>query len=85
MTPEEIKVLTKNYHIYKSAIHPDTQELIPIYMRLSGMVPINIPLVCAILFKTNQTPAFNATMQWLNQTYNALLNYGNRNASTPYT
>jgi len=28
---------------------------------------------------------FNAGMQWVNQTYNAGMNYGNRNASSTYT
>ena len=28
---------------------------------------------------------FNAVMQWANQTYNAGMNYGNRNASSTYT
>lgn len=37
------------------------------------------------MFTPNQTPAFNAFMQWVNQTYNAGMNYGNRNASSEYT
>ena len=36
------------------------------------------------LFVTNGSPLFTAFMQFLNQTYNAGLNYGNRNASSPY-
>lgn len=67
------------------AIHPDTGKLIPWYMRLSGFVVFNFPMVFVILFYRNQTPLFNAGMQWLNQTYNAGMNYGNRNASSPYT
>ena len=54
-------------------------------MRLSGFVVFNMPLVFAVLFVKNQTPLFNATMQWANQTYNAGMNYGNRNASSKYT
>ena len=37
------------------------------------------------MFWPNQTPLFNAGMQWVNQTYNAGMNYGNRNASSEYT
>lgn len=44
-----------------------------------------MPLVFAVLFVKNQTPLFNAGMQWANQTYNAGMNYGNRNASSNYT
>ena len=44
----------------------------------------NAPLVFFVMF-AKQTPAFNAFMQWANQTYNAGMNYGNRNASSPYT
>ena len=54
-------------------------------MRMSGFVVFNMPLVFAVLFTRNQTPMFNAGMQWLNQTYNAGMNYGNRNASSKYT
>ena len=54
-------------------------------MRLSGFVPFNFPIVFAVLFIRNQTPVFNAFMQVLNQTYNAGINYGNRNASSTYT
>lgn len=67
------------------AVHPDTNEIIPFYMRLSGFVVFNTPLVLITLFTRNQTPAFNAMMQWINQTYNAGMNYGNRNASSPLT
>jgi len=48
--------------IVRSAIHPDTKEIIPFYMRLSGFVIFNVPLVFSVLFVKNQTPVFNAAM-----------------------
>ena len=54
-------------------------------MRLSGFVWFNVPLLAVMLFSKTQSPLQNAFFQWLNQTYNAGMNYGNRNASTPYT
>ena len=66
MTPEEIDELKKADAIVGSAVHPDTNKVIPFYMRLSGFVVFNFPLVFAVLFTRNQTPMFNAGMQWLN-------------------
>jgi sideroflexin-5 len=54
-------------------------------MRLNGFVVFNCPILLICLFTRNQTPVFNAGMQWVNQTYNAGMNYGNRNASSTYT
>ena len=65
-TPEEIEAIKRNNAIVGSAIHPDTGALIPFYMRLSGFVVFNMPIVVTILFTRNQTPLFNAGMQWVN-------------------
>lgn len=62
MTKEEIERVRKNSAIVGGAIHPDTNEIIPFYMRLSGFVVFNFPLVFAVMFVRNQTPVFNATM-----------------------
>ena len=53
MTPEEIDRIRKNNFIAGSAVHPDTNEIIPFYMRLSGFVVFNFPLVFAVLFVRN--------------------------------
>ncbi len=82
---EDAKDISRADKIVGSAVHPDTGKIIPFYMRMSGFVIFNVPLVFAVLFTKNQTPAMNATFQWLNQTYNAGMNYGNRNASCQYT
>lgn len=66
LTPEEIVKIKQANAIAGSAIHPDTNKVIPFYMRLSGFVIFNFPIVFAVLFVRNQTPAFNATMQWVN-------------------
>lgn len=79
---EQITELKKADRIVGGAVHPDTNEIIPFYMRLSGFVAFNTPLVLLCLFTRNQTPLFNTGMQWVNQTYNAGMNYGNRNASS---
>ena len=85
LTPEEIVRVKENNAIVGSSVHPDTNEIMPHWQRLSGFVIFNFPIVFAVLFIPNQTPLFNAGMQWINQTYNAAMNYGNRNASSPYT
>ncbi|TNV86496.1 hypothetical protein FGO68_gene16303 [Halteria grandinella] len=82
---KEIEELVYADKVVGSSLHPDTGKIIPFYQRMSGFVIFNVPLVFAVLFTKNQTPAFNATFQGINQTYNASMNYGNRNATSPYT
>ena len=85
MTPEEIASLKRSNAIMKSAIHPDTGELIPFFMRQSSFICFNIPLVFTAIFKRNQTRLISSTILFLNQTNAASMNYGNRNASSSYT
>ena len=85
LKPEEIEELRKANLIVESAVHPDTGYVLQHHFRMSGFVYFNIPILFAMLFTPYQTPMFNATMQWVNQTYNSMLNYGNRNASSTYT
>jgi len=84
-TPEEISEIRLSSKIVSGSVHPDTDEIIPFFMRLNGFVVFNCPILLVTLFTRNQTPLFNAGCQWLNQTYNAGMNYGNRNASSTYT
>ena len=65
MKPEEIEKLKLASRIAGGAVHPDTNQIIPFYQRLSGFVVFNAPLVFAVMF-AKQTPAFNAFMQWAN-------------------
>ena len=62
MKPEDIDAVRRANFIVGSAVHPDTNEIIPIYCRMSGFVVFNVPLVFSVLFVRNQTPAFNAAM-----------------------
>lgn len=70
--------------IVDASIHPDTGKCVPWLMRMSAFVPTNVPIIFGMLM-TKSTPATTAFWQWLNQTYNAGMNYGNRNASSTYT
>mmetsp|Transcript_34483 Transcript_34483/g.46464 ORF Transcript_34483/g.46464 Transcript_34483/m.46464 type:complete len:110 (+) Transcript_34483:68-397(+) len=47
-------------------------------------MPCNIPIAFGMII-TAPTPFNTILWQWVNQTYNALLNYSNRNASSTYT
>ena len=84
MTQEDIRRMKWNSNVVSGSVHPDTQKIIPHTMRLSGYTVIKIPIMFAVMF-AQQSPAFNAFAQWVNQTYNAMINYGNRNASSKYT
>ena len=50
MTPEEIEKIKRASNIVGGAVHPDTNEIIPFYMKLSGFVVFNMPLVFAVVF-----------------------------------
>ena len=80
----EVEELTQSYHLYNSAVHPDTKEVIPLYFRMSGFMLLNTPILFGMLL-CPQTTVNIAFFQFVNQTYNAGLNYGNRNASSPYS
>lgn len=62
-------------------IHPDTGNIIPIPYRVSAFVPANIVIIIGLL---NPQTSILSTLfwQWANQTYNVVMNYGNRNASS---
>lgn len=70
--------------VLEASLHPDTGEPILPLFRFSAFVPVNMVIVTATV-----TPAvmssFPATafIHFFNQTYNAAINYANRNASNP--
>jgi len=67
-----------------SAVHPDTGELMPWFARTSAFVTVNIPIIAAMML--SPPTMFNTIFwQWVNQTYNAVFNFGNRNASSTTT
>jgi sideroflexin-5 len=67
--------------LVESAIHPDTGEIIPAPFRMSGFLAFNGP-VCVAMMLSKSTPAI-LFWNWVNQSQNALVNYCNRNASSP--
>jgi tricarboxylate carrier len=67
--------------LVESAVHPDTKEIIPEPFRMAGYVPFNGP-VCVAMMASSSTPAL-LFWNWVNQSQNALVNYSNRNASSP--
>ncbi|GLE06628.1 hypothetical protein PINS_up016022 [Pythium insidiosum] len=78
--PEEYEHALK---IKNAIVHPDTGEAVFTPLRVSMIVPMNVGLDCAmILANTTKTTIF---AQWMNQTYNALHYYANRNASNEDT
>ena len=65
-------------------MNPDTEKPILWPSRVSAFIPVNIPITAALLM-TSPTPFNIVFWQWVNQTYNAGLNYGNRNATSSQT
>ena len=84
LTRSEIEELRKCQTVVRTAIHPDTKEFIPWVMRVSSFLPVNLPMAYGFIIP-KPTPFNTIFWQWINQTYNAFFNYGNRNATSLYT
>ena len=84
MSQEEKQALIDADNVVTSAVHPDTNKPLPWIMRISSFMPMNIPLNVGFILAP--PTMFNTVfVQVVNQTYNATMNYGNANASSPYT
>lgn len=67
--------------VKEAVLHPDTGEKIPAVARMAAFIPANVP-ICAGMLIPNASIATTIFWQWVNQSYNVMVNYANRNAST---
>ncbi|KAE9019312.1 hypothetical protein PR003_g4666 [Phytophthora rubi] len=81
--PVDAAALVHAQYVTHAILHPDTGKPVFAPLRASMIVPMNVVMDGAMLLANSTKSTVFA--QWLNQTYNALHYYANRNASNEDT
>tara|TARA_B110001450_G_C17584655_1_gene466444 strand:- start:402 stop:1115 length:714 start_codon:yes stop_codon:yes gene_type:complete len=83
ITVEEKTKIIRGIELMNASTN-DTGQLVFKPFRMCGFVPVNIPILCGIVL-SKPTMLNTIFFQWLNQSYNAGLNFGNKNSTCEYT